>query len=183
MAEAQLEAAMDEMDSSDREDSDDSVWVSSLSAEAMISEIDSVLDDSVFSAFVEDEAANEKLILRADCIRVEVSSISLVYDPEALSDLLDGQIAKTKFSGAVVLDTRISMHSGTGTNGGPQPNYGTCKRVSTGHATRRDTHGRLARRQARDQQRARLLSRQCYCRGHSAVYNLSPEHEIIPVRQ
>ena len=48
MAEAQLEAAMDEMDSSDRENSDDSLWVSSLSAEAMISGIDSVLDDSIF---------------------------------------------------------------------------------------------------------------------------------------
>ena len=67
----------------------------------MISGIDSVLGDSVFSVFVEDEAANEKLILRADCIRVEVSSISLVYDPEALNDLLDDQIAKAKFSGAV----------------------------------------------------------------------------------
>ena len=82
-----------------------------------------------------------------------------------------------------VLDTRISMHSGTGTNTGPRPNYGTCKQVSTGHETGRDTHGRLARRQARDQRRARLLSRQCYCRGHSAAHNLPPEHEIIPVRQ
>ena len=82
-----------------------------------------------------------------------------------------------------VLDIRISMHSGTGTNAGPRPNYGTCKRVSTGHETGRDTHGRLARRQARDQRRARLLSRQCYCRGHSAAHNLPPEHEIIPVRQ
>ena len=82
-----------------------------------------------------------------------------------------------------VLDIRISMHSGTGTNAGPQPNYGTCKRVSTGHETGRDTHGRLARRQARDQRRARLLSRQCYCRGQSAAHNLPPEHEIIPVRQ
>ena len=59
-----------------------------------------------------------------------------------------------------VLDIRISMHSGTGTNAGPQPNYGTYKWVSAGHETGRDTHGRLARRQARDQQRARLLSRQ-----------------------
>ena len=62
MAEAQLEAAMDEMDYSDQEDSDDSLWVSSLSAEAMISLIDSVLGDSVFSAFVKNETANEKLI-------------------------------------------------------------------------------------------------------------------------
>ena len=82
-----------------------------------------------------------------------------------------------------LLDIRISMHSGTGTNAGPQSNYGTCKWVSTGHATRRDTHGRLARRQARNQRRARVLSRQFYCRGHSAVYNLLPENEIIPVRQ
>ena len=62
MAEAQLEAAMDEMDSSDREDSDDSLWVSSLSAEAVISGIDSVLGDSLFSSFVEDEAASKKLV-------------------------------------------------------------------------------------------------------------------------
>ena len=62
MAEAQIEATMDEMDSSDQEDSDDSLWVSSLSAEAIISGIGSVLDDSVFSAFVEDEAASKKLV-------------------------------------------------------------------------------------------------------------------------
>ena len=101
MAEAQLEAAMDEMDSSDRENSDDSLWVSSLSAEAMISGIDSVLNDSVFSAFVEDEAANEKLIFQADHVRAEVSSVILVYDLEALSDLLNGQINKATFSGVV----------------------------------------------------------------------------------
>ena len=101
MAEAQLEAAMDEMDYSDQEDSDDSLWVSSLSAEAVISGIDSVLGDSVFSAFVEDEAANEKLVFQVDRVRSKVSSVSLVYDSEALSDLLDGQIAKAKFSGAV----------------------------------------------------------------------------------
>ena len=101
MAEAQLEAAMDEMDSSDQADSDDSLWVSSLNAEAMISRIDSVLDGSIFSAFVEDEAANKNLIFQADHVRAEVSSVSLVYDPEALNDLLDDQIAKAKFSGAV----------------------------------------------------------------------------------
>ena len=59
-----------------------------------------------------------------------------------------------------VLDIRISKHSGTGTNAGPQPNCGTRKRVSTEHAAMRDTHGGLACRQARDQRRARSLSRQ-----------------------
>jgi len=79
MTEAQLEAAMDEVDSSGREDSDNSLGVSLLTVEAVISGIDSVLDDSFFSAFVEDETANEKLIFQTDRVEAEVSSVSLVY--------------------------------------------------------------------------------------------------------
>ena len=75
-----------------------------------------------------------------------------------------------------MLDIQISKHSGTGTNAGPQPNCGTRKRVSAEHAARRDTHGRLARRQARDQRRILLPSP---LRGR----NLPPEHDISLVRQ
>ena len=50
---------------------------------------------------MKDEAANEKLIFQADRVRTEVSSVSLVYGPKVLTDLLDGQIANAKFSEAV----------------------------------------------------------------------------------
>ena len=82
-----------------------------------------------------------------------------------------------------MLDMQRCKHSGTDTNASPQPNLGTHKRVSAKHAGKQDTHNRVAHRPARDQQKTRLLSRKYYCRVHSAVYNLPPEREIIPVRQ
>ena len=66
----------------------------------------------------------------------------------------------------------ITKHLGTGTNAGSQPNCGTRERVLAKYADKHDTHGRLARRQARDHQRILLP---CPLRGR----NLPPKHDIF----
>ena len=64
--------------------------------------------NSTGNVSISKELDNECAILKTDAIRAEVASISCAYDPVLFCDLLDGNIAISKFS-AVVGSTSVKQ--------------------------------------------------------------------------
>ena len=72
--------------------------------------MDIILSNLVVSSWADnackdDELSDERLEFKSDPIRAEVDSMGSVLDPEVSCDLLDDQIALSKFSGAVRRNT------------------------------------------------------------------------------
>ena len=72
----------------------------------VISAVDSVIDTSVVAVEKKDCKTSEELkidceLFKMDPIRSEVASMSCTYDPVLFCDLLDEQVAFSKFSAAV----------------------------------------------------------------------------------